>query len=175
MAPAIGALATSWLLLLATAPMLWTSVAALLYAGGSIICHQLPERSFHIGGVQLPVCARCFGLYAGGALGSVAAAVAFRAGSVPARLQRDVQVLRRLLHTRSGVWIATVIAALPTAVTVVVEWVIGWPVSNVVRASAAVPLGATAAFVVVGALATLHYDSCVPPRPIGSNRSPTST
>lgn len=28
-------------------------------------CHQLPERSFHIHGVQLPLCARCTGILIG--------------------------------------------------------------------------------------------------------------
>ena len=31
----------------------------------SIICHQMPERSFFILGEQLPVCARCVGIYTG--------------------------------------------------------------------------------------------------------------
>jgi len=29
------------------------------------LCHQIPERSFIFGGIQLPVCARCSGLYIG--------------------------------------------------------------------------------------------------------------
>lgn len=32
-------------------------------------CHQLPERSFHWKGRQLPVCARCTGVFAGQVLG----------------------------------------------------------------------------------------------------------
>ena len=28
-------------------------------------CHQLSERSFHIGGFQLPLCARCTGIFFG--------------------------------------------------------------------------------------------------------------
>lgn len=32
---------------------------------GHIICHGLPERSFHIKGHQFPVCARCTGIYLG--------------------------------------------------------------------------------------------------------------
>lgn len=32
---------------------------------GSSLCHQLPERSFHWNGKQLPVCARCTGLRVG--------------------------------------------------------------------------------------------------------------
>jgi len=30
---------------------------------GYAICHQIPERSFHPGGHQLPLCARCTGIY----------------------------------------------------------------------------------------------------------------
>ncbi len=29
------------------------------------ICHQRPERSFFVNGSQLPICARCIGLYLG--------------------------------------------------------------------------------------------------------------
>ncbi|HSR49876.1 MAG TPA: DUF2085 domain-containing protein [Acidobacteriota bacterium] len=29
------------------------------------ICHQIPERSFHLDGHQLPVCHRCLGIYLG--------------------------------------------------------------------------------------------------------------
>jgi uncharacterized membrane protein len=32
-------------------------------------CHQLPERSIRVGGVCLPVCARCAGIFAGFFLG----------------------------------------------------------------------------------------------------------
>ena len=32
---------------------------------GYAICHQIPERSFHIAGQQLPLCARCTGIYMG--------------------------------------------------------------------------------------------------------------
>jgi uncharacterized membrane protein len=32
---------------------------------GYAICHRLPERSFVIGGQQLPLCARCTGIYLG--------------------------------------------------------------------------------------------------------------
>src|SRR3954470_13491308 len=59
-------------LLLAVAACAW--IAALLLAPtilfpvGQFMCHQRPERSFFLRGHQLPVCARCTGLYAGAAL-----------------------------------------------------------------------------------------------------------
>jgi len=36
---------------------------------GYAICHQIPERSFHLGGHQLPLCARCTGIYMGALTG----------------------------------------------------------------------------------------------------------
>ncbi|MBX3288056.1 MAG: DUF2085 domain-containing protein [Acidobacteria bacterium] len=36
------------------------------------ICHQMPERSFHIGVHQFGVCSRCFGVYFGVAAGVLA-------------------------------------------------------------------------------------------------------
>jgi len=35
-----------------------------VYAAGGVVCHQLPDRSFLLWGHQLPVCARCTGIYA---------------------------------------------------------------------------------------------------------------
>lgn len=32
---------------------------------GSAVCHQMAERSFIFGGIPLPVCARCTGIYSG--------------------------------------------------------------------------------------------------------------
>ncbi|MEO7133716.1 MAG: DUF2085 domain-containing protein, partial [Vicinamibacterales bacterium] len=44
----------------------------MIFLAGSVICHQLPERSFFWAGQQLPVCARCTGLYVSGAFGLIA-------------------------------------------------------------------------------------------------------
>src|SRR6266576_3861624 len=65
--------ATVWLALLVSAPLLPIPLAGLLYALGSRICHQLPARSFHLFAAQLPVCARCLGIYTGAAAGSLLA------------------------------------------------------------------------------------------------------
>ena len=142
-------MAFAWLLLIMAAPFLSIPVAGVLYAAGSLICHQLPDRSFHLQGVQLPVCARCFGVYGGAAVGSVAGATA--AG-------RRWLAWWRPPATPPMNWIATALAALPTLATFALEWGFGWPISNAVRAVAALPLGFAVAFVVVGALATLHYE-----------------
>ena len=39
-----------------------------IYGGFTVVCHQLPERSYFILGHELAVCSRCTGLYAGFAL-----------------------------------------------------------------------------------------------------------
>lgn len=38
---------------------------SLFKACGFLGCHQLPQRSFHIGNWQLPICARCTGVFIG--------------------------------------------------------------------------------------------------------------
>ena len=57
----------------AVGPLTYMAVSG-VYIAGALICHQRPERSFHVWGVQWPVCARCLGLYAGAAIGAVMAA-----------------------------------------------------------------------------------------------------
>jgi hypothetical protein len=144
--PGVAALAVVWVLVIIAAPELWTPVAGVMYALGSFICHQLPERSFHVQGAQLPVCARCLGLYSGGAIGSV-----IGASAVVRRRSSRGQPLARALR-----WRWTVAAAIPTLATIVLEWGFGWPISNAVRAFAGVPFGVAVAFVVVGTVATVH-------------------
>ena len=40
-------------------------VAFAIYRGFSVLCHQLPERSYFIDGHKLAVCSRCTGIYFG--------------------------------------------------------------------------------------------------------------
>ena len=142
-------LASAWVALIVAAPALPGWAGAVVYGFASLVCHQLPERSFHLQGIQLPVCARCIGLYGGAAAGSVAGAV---------NIARRWLARRPLLWTRSMKWLATGVAASPTLATFALEWGFGWPMTNGVRAVAALPLGFAVAFVVVSALATVHYE-----------------
>lgn len=133
----VGALV--WVAVLLTAPLLASRgvaapAVAAVYRAAGLVCHQRPERSFALGGIQLPVCARCSGLYGAGALGALAA-FAVGAGRVRAGSR--------------GVRIALAVAAAPTAVTVAVEWLgLALP-SNTVRAAAALPLGVAAGWIFV--------------------------
>jgi uncharacterized membrane protein len=114
-------------------------LAAVMYVAGSLICHQRPERSFHVGAAQLPVCARCLGLYAGGALG-VLVWIAFTG-------------LGRRPSARAAAWLTRVrvvliTAAIPTLISVITAWLGVWDPGNVLRATLALPLGAAAGAVV---------------------------
>ncbi|MGA2505474.1 MAG: DUF2085 domain-containing protein [Anaerolineales bacterium] len=48
-----------------TPPGLLGKADAIAYA----VCHRIGERSFHIGSIQLPLCARCTGMYLGAVTG----------------------------------------------------------------------------------------------------------
>ena len=151
MVVAIPVLAVLWLTAIVSAPLLPALVSAFVYAAGSLVCHQIPERSFHLGASQLAVCARCLGIYTGGAAGAVAAAMAWRQ---PSRVSTMTSTRVRLL---------VALAALPTAVTVALETAGLWSTTNEVRAFAGVPFGIAISFVAT-AFAKVHYKPCAPRR-----------
>lgn len=107
---------------------------AMVRLAASRVCHRLPDRSFHTAGVQWPVCARCTGLYLGAPLGAIAAAW---------------RVRRRSLMPRARVLGLLAFSAVPTALTIALEWPHLLPVSNAARVLAALPLGAALAWVLV--------------------------
>jgi uncharacterized membrane protein len=107
--------------------------AAVVYAGGSLICHQRPDRCFKVSGRPMPVCARCTGLYLGAAVGAPFALIA--GWGISSRRARRVVVL----------------AALPTLLTWSVEMLGLAQPSNLVRAFCALPLGFAAAWLVMSA------------------------
>lgn len=128
--------------------------AGLVYAIGSRVCHQRPERSFHLAGAQLPVCARCLGLYASSALGALTCVAAALSRRVTGRGQADARLM-------------LAVAALPTAATVGLELAhLAYP-GNAVRALSALPLGFVAAWMVIASLWTEHNEG---PRRTGPER-----
>ena len=140
----VAGLTALWVAVIVAAPAMARfsgSTAAILYAASSLVCHQLPDRSFHLAGAQLPVCARCLGLYAGAAIGALAWMVA---ASHRARSWPREQALTFLA-----------VAAVPTAVTAAIAIAgVGDP-SNLWRAALAVPLG-FAGGRIVAAVTTNH-------------------
>ena len=112
-----------------------------VYFGGGVVCHQLPPRSFFVWGSQMPVCARCTGIYAGAAVAAIVAVVMRRGGPMcpPGADTQDGPYDAR---------VAFVLAALPTAATLAYEWITGPTPSNWTRAAAGVPIGAVVAWIV---------------------------
>jgi len=161
-APALALTALAWLALLIITPLAPPSLATLMYAAGAVICHQLPERSFHLAGFQLPVCARCLGIYGGAAAAAMIHVLGvFLADSARWRLLSPAAARRVFL-----------VSALPTLVTVGLEWSAVWSATNVLRAFAGVAVGVGGALVVMSAVATLHYTECLRRRPIEHSQMP---
>jgi uncharacterized membrane protein len=155
--PSLVALAAiAWFVFLLIAPVSAAPIAAAAYALGSLVCHQFPTRSFHYGAVQLPVCARCIGIYGGAAIGAVVFAA--RADRLGAASPRAVLLA----------------SCVPVIVTVALEWAGAWAPGNVIRALTGVVLGVAAAFVVVGAATTINYDECARRRPNVPSPPPAS-
>jgi len=103
--------------------------AFIVYAVGWAVCHQLPARSFHLWATQLPVCARCTGIYVAAALTAI--------------------VLRgQLVTTRLNPKFVLLAAVVPTAATFVFEWTTGAMPSHAIRALAGAPLGAAVAWAI---------------------------
>jgi uncharacterized membrane protein len=113
-----------------------------IFAVGGVICHQRPDRSFFLDGHQLPVCARCTGLYLSGAAG-LASWLGWKLAGRWRPFEIDPRAALRVL----------VLAALPTAVSVATGTVGWWDGTNITRALLAIPLGLTAG-VIVAAVST---------------------
>jgi uncharacterized membrane protein len=139
LAVVLTVVAVVWSILIVVVPVVRSpTLTAVVYAGSSRICHQRPERSFHIASTQMPVCARCAGLYVTGAAGALLGWL----------FSRRLPLRRRQLLLLA--------AALPTAVTWTLEWLGIMPFTNIVRALAALPLGLAAGWVFVQ---VLRYDA----------------
>jgi uncharacterized membrane protein len=118
----------------------YTLLGAVVYSGFGATCHQIPERSFHLEGFPLAVCARCFGLYAGGA-----------AGVLFYPLARGLA--RRDAPGRA--WLLA--AAAPTTIDFALGFFGVWENTHLSRFLTAVLLGAAVAFYVVPTALDLSY------------------
>jgi hypothetical protein len=140
----VAATAVGWAGWLAAAPVVAAAqpsrpavwAAAFTYRAGAVICHQQEARSLHVGGVRMPVCARCFGLYAGAAAGALVAAAWVFAARRPVRLA--------LTRSRR----AALACGVPTLAAWAGEHLAGLAVPGTVRAILAIPLGAAVAAIV---------------------------
>lgn len=155
MAAALTGLALVWVALIVAAPLTLAqhpaAWPAFVYEAAGLVCHQRPERSFHLAGMQLPVCARCFGLYASGLVGALAAWVT------------GTGMAAQRLAWRPRLPLA--LAALPTALTVAGEWLGLIQPGGGARAVSALPLGLLGGWLFV----TLLRRSASP-QPVGQMR-----
>ena len=162
--------ALAWAVLLVAVPFLasrshatslGTAIVVAAYAIGSFVCHQLPERSWRLWTAQMPVCARCTGIYFGAAIAALAAcawrsAAHLRANGASARpsqivdRRRERRRKRLALRARSARALLA-LAALPSAATLLYEWSTGITPSNSLRCAAGIPIGVVVAWLVVSA------------------------
>jgi uncharacterized membrane protein len=139
---AFTAAAVAWAALLVAVPFIasrahatapGTLIVVAGYGIGSLVCHQLPERSWRLWTAQMPVCARCTGIYLGAA---IAALMSVATHEPPRRA-----AARTLLA----------LAALPSLATLVYEWTTGVTPSNTLRFAAGIPIGVVVAWLIVSA------------------------
>ena len=134
-----AALGVAALLALAASPgVLPAEAGRAVHGGFGWLCHQIPERSPHLGGVPWALCHRCVGILAGVLAGLVVAPV------LPAR------ALAVLAHLRPGR--VVVLALVPLAV----DWSLGafgvWANTPVSRLATGAVFGAAAGLVLALAL-----------------------
>ena len=109
--------------------------ALIVYAVGGAVCHQLPDRSFLLWGHQLPVCARCTGIYTGAAASALVTFAARR-------------FAHRAFTVRTRLWMLAG-GALPNAATLAYEWTSAAAPANLIRATAGFVVGAVVASLLI--------------------------
>lgn len=115
-------------------------LSEVLYRGFRAACHQMPERSFHLWGFPLAVCARCLGLYAG----ALAALFCY-------------PLLRRPTRTDAPPRAWLILATLPTAVDFALGVLGLWENTHWSRFLTALVAGAAAPFYLVPGLVDLFH------------------
>ena len=103
-----------------------------IYQTFSYLCHQIPERSFHLAGRQFAVCSRCTGLYAGFAFATLAWPL--------------VRSLKRT-DTPHVIWL--LLAAVPLAIDFGLTYFGIWENNHLTRVTTGALFGAVAAIYVV--------------------------
>jgi uncharacterized membrane protein len=113
-------------------------LASAIYKVFSFVCHQIPERSFHLAGHQFAVCSRCTGLYIG-------FAVAVLIYPLARSLTRTDAPRRRWL----------ILAAVPLLIDFSLTYFGLWSNTHLTRFSSGALLGAVAVFYVMPGLVEL--------------------
>jgi uncharacterized membrane protein len=112
--------------------------AAPIYKTFSFVCHQIPERSFHLAGHQFGVCSRCTGLYAG-----------FAVAALVYPLARSLE----RTDTPARVWL--ILATLPLAIDFALGYFSIWPNTHLSRFLTGALLSSVAVFYIMPGLIDL--------------------
>ena len=138
----VAAFGVTILLLILAAPLAQAGqhhqFASAIYKAFSFVCHQIPERSFHIAGYKFAVCSRCTGLYAGFALGTLTYPI--------------VRSLRQT-ETPSIVWLF--LAAAPLVIDFSLGYFSIWQNNHASRFATGALLGSVAVFFILPGLIEL--------------------
>jgi uncharacterized membrane protein len=135
--------AAFWLGLIIGAPLLkangLAAAANWIYAPFSYLCHQISERSFHLSGEQLAVCARCFGVYAGLGIGILTypLLLSVHSGEAPPRF-------------------ILFLAPIPTTIDFALEFFGIWQNTHFSRFATGASLGVVCAFFVVPGIVEIN-------------------
>jgi len=129
--------------------------SAAIYQAFSYLCHQIPERSFHLAGHPFAVCSRCTGLYAGFAFATLALPLA-----------------RSLKRTDTPHVIWLLLSAVPLAIDFGLTYFGFWENNHFTRVTTGALFGAVAAIYVVPGLIELSAN--VQRRMGKSSQSPSS-
>ena len=151
-----------------------TAFVVAVYGIGGLICHQLPERSYRLWTAQMPVCARCAGIYFGAAIAAIALAAAplkrrpANDAAAPLKRRPTYEGLAVVGHRLSGANAnasrdTLIISALPTLLTLVYEWTTGHMPANGIRFAAGAPIGVAVAWLVIR---HAHGDRRAHPEPV---------
>lgn len=116
--------------------------AFVVYRAFGYVCHQIPERSFHIFGHPFAVCARCTGIYAGVTLGFLV-----------------YPLFRSLRNPESPARIWLLLAPIPTGIDFMLEFTGIWHNTHYSRLLTGMILGIGCAFFIVPGLVDLAQSS----------------
>ncbi|HKO35475.1 MAG TPA: DUF2085 domain-containing protein [Pyrinomonadaceae bacterium] len=115
--------------------------AGAIYQAFSYLCHQIPERSFHLAGHPFAVCSRCTGLYAGFAFATLALPLA-----------------RSLKRTDTPHVIWLLLSGVPLAIDFGLTYFGVWQNNHFTRVTTGALFGAVAALYVVPGLIELSVN-----------------
>ena len=118
----------------------YNNLGATIFRGFSLLCHQIPGRSFHLHDYPFAVCARCAGLYFG-----------LAAGLATYPLWRSLQ----RLDTPARGWL--ILALLPVGVDFLLGFTGIWENTHWSRAFTGAILGVAIAFYLVPGLVDLRF------------------